>query len=482
MQADRDLTLAPGGAPWSELARRLGFAGFWRWWGAQLATWMPTGARTAVRRRRMRPTLAFDSDAATLWVPALRDGVPVMEERARIALGGNADAIAAAGRDAVATLASVVYGGTVAQTRLVVALPARWVLRKRITLPAAVEENLRQALAYDLDRHTPFKPDELYFDAVVVGHDAAHKSIQVELAAARRAHVDQAWRQAEAWGARVVAVTPDRPDANDASRLNLLPDDARPDAAPWKRWQFLAPLALLAIVAAVAVVLPVWQKREYAIALNREAELARGAAAVSEALRQELDRLVADYNFALERKYAFPSAAQVLDEVTRILPDDTWITQFEQRTIARGKEPQRELGLRGESANAGRLVTLLEESPLIMQAAPRSPTTKIQPGPGEMFDLGAQLEPLPATPAQPLAPPASAADGAGAPAPMPPPASGTAATTAPAAIATPAPIDSATIAKSPAPPAAPAEAVPAMPVAGPTPGPAPAPAPAKDRP
>jgi hypothetical protein len=51
--------------------------------------------------------------------------------------------------------------------------------------------------------------------------------------------------------------------------------------------------------------------------------------------------------------------------------------------------------IRGESANAGRLVTLLEDSRLFTQAAPRSPTTKIQPGPGEIFDLGAQLKPMP---------------------------------------------------------------------------------------
>jgi hypothetical protein len=70
------------------------------------------------------------------------------------------------------------------------------------------------------------------------------------------------------------------------------------------------------------------------------------------------------------------------------------------KTIARGKEGRRELLLRGESGNAGRLISLLEESKLFEQAAPRSPTTKIQPGPGEIFDLTAQLKPLP--PPQPV--------------------------------------------------------------------------------
>ena len=122
---------------------------------------------------------------------------------------------------------------------------------------------------------------------------------------------------------------------------------------------------------------------------------------MSDALRTELERKVGEYNFALERKYAFPGAVQVLDDITRLLPDDTWLTQLELRSV-RGKDGQRELTLRGESANAGRLVSLLEDSKLFTQAAPRSPTTKIQPGPGEIFDVGAQLKPLPAPSAAPL--------------------------------------------------------------------------------
>ena len=115
----------------------------------------------------------------------------------------------------------------------------------------------------------------------------------------------------------------------------------------------------------------------------------------SSALRDELERLTGDYNFALQRKYAFPAALQVVEDVTKLLPDDTWLTQFEMKTTARGKDARREIVLRGESANAGRLVSLLEDSKVFEQAAPRSPTTKIQPGPGEIFDLGAQLKTLP---------------------------------------------------------------------------------------
>jgi general secretion pathway protein L len=279
--------------------------------------------------------------------------------------------------------------------RVAIALPASQVLRKSITLPAAVEENLHQTLAYDLDRHTPFKADEVYFDAIVSGRDSARKEIRVDIAAALKSFVDQARRRVEAWGAQIVAVTPESPSgvaALSSTALNLLPPEERPDSSRWGRWKVGVPLAALTVAALIVIALPIWQKRAYAISLGHLVDQAKVQADASAALRDELERLAGDYNFALQRKYAFPAALQILEDVTKLLPDDTWLTQLEVKTTARGKDARREIVLRGESANAGRLVSLLEDSKVFEQAAPRSPTTKIQPGPGEIFDVGAQVK------------------------------------------------------------------------------------------
>ena len=433
MPDDRDLTERASAATPHGLSARTRFAGFWSWWTGELATFVPRSARAAVKRRRLRPVLAFETDHAALWRPVAGAQGIAMEAAVKIPLAGDA----AAARAALDSVPRVVYGGASAPARVVVALPPRSVLRRSLTLPAAVEEGLVDALAFDLDRHTPFKADELYFDAAVVGRDPAHGRIRVDLAAARRSIVDRAVAQAESWGATVVGVTPDAPGSTEPSRLNLLPAELRPapGAGAWLRiW---APLALLLALVAVAVALPVWQKREYAIALLRIVDEARGQAAVSEGLRGALEKESADYNFPLERKFAFPSSLQVLDEITKLLPDDTWLTQMEVKTQTRGKEAQRELLMRGESGNAGRLITLFEESKVFTQAAPRSPTTKIQPGPGEIFDLAAQLRPLAKPAPVALAAPASAGAVAGSPPPgTPAPPStvgGTSAAAAPAA-------------------------------------------------
>ena len=65
-------------------------------------------------------------------------------------------------------------------------------------------------------------------------------------------------------------------------RLSFAPQPAaargaRIGARVWKRWQFWLPLALVAAVALAAIAIPLWQKRDYAIALNALAADARDA-------------------------------------------------------------------------------------------------------------------------------------------------------------------------------------------------------------
>ncbi len=375
----------------AEFARRSGMSGFWPWWTAQLNAIVPARPRAALERRRMRPVLVFQGDHATLWRPGMDGERVVMLAAADIPLTGDASSVAAAGRAALASLAPAGQPATL-PVKVLLSMPPRDVLRKTLALPAAVEPNLRQTLAYDLDRHTPFKAEELYFDAVVVGRMPDTKEIRVDLVSCRKDVVDAALRHASAWGVAVAAAVPETPAMAAYSRLNLLPHEARSIRPVWTRWQFWLPMGLVVVVALAAIAIPLWQKRDYAIALNAAAADAHTQAEVSEKLRAELETKIAEFNFALETKYAFPSAFRVVDEISRVLPDDTWLTQLEMKSIAKGKETQREILLRGESANAGRLVQLFEESSLFAQTAPRSPTTKIQPGPGEIFDLGAQLK------------------------------------------------------------------------------------------
>jgi general secretion pathway protein L len=376
-----------------DVAYRAGLPRFWRWWMAELAPLVPAASRGAIRRRLTRPVIEFRDREATFLRAQVANGRVALVKVASVTLGGDATEVANAGRAAMSKLFDAQRSRGDGPLKVTVLLPAHQVLRKDLTLPAAVEENLRQTLTYELDRHTPFRPDQIYFDAVVVGRDPAKRTIRVEWVAALKTVVDGARKQVEAWGAVASAVAP-LPAGPPISRLNLVPIELRSRSFLWRRWQVWAPTALIAVAALAAVSVPLMQKREYAVVLNTQMESAHQQADAADALRQRLERMQGDYNYILQKKYAYPSAVQVIDDVTKVLPDDTWVTALELKTTVKGKDTQRELALRGEAANGGKLISLLEDSKLVEQAALRSPTTKLQPGPGEISDLGALVRTL----------------------------------------------------------------------------------------
>ena len=430
-------------------AHRAGLPRFWRWWSGELSPLIPAASRGAMRRRLTRPVIEFGDGEAIFWRPQVVDSELRLIEVARVALSGDAGELVAAGRAAMNALVTETASETSSTPKVVIALPPKQIMRKTLVLPAAVEQDLAQALSYDLDRHTPFRPEQLYFDAAVIDRTPAAKTIGVDWVAALKTAVDSARRQVEDWGGVVVAVVPG-PVLTRATKLNLIPLDERPRSALWRRWELWAPLALLAVGVLAVLAVPLLQKREYAIALNKQTETALEQAQASDALRTQLERQQGDYNYALARKYAYPGTVQIVDDLTRLLPDDTWITQMEVRSTVRGKDNVRELTLRGESANAGALISTLEDSKLVEQAALQSPTTKLQPGPGEVFVLGSRLragtppEPVPvpviaetsatAEPPAPSGAPAADPSTRGAPAT----AAASASTPAPAAVPAPA--------------------------------------------
>jgi general secretion pathway protein L len=431
----------------ADLARRLGLAGFGAWWLHELSSLVPERVRNAIERRRLRPVIALDGERITFWRPSLQGEATGMREAASVSATADTATIAAQGRAAM----DAIFAMSPASRDVTLALGPRQVLRRSLKLPAAVEDNLRATIGYDIDRLTPFKPEDLHFDAVIVDRDVARREITVDVVTVRRRVIDQALALARSFGANVVAIVADAPRDAATSRVNLLTPEDRVEGSRLLRWQFLLPLAIMLALAAAVAIVPLWHKRDYAIAMMHTADAAAVRAQQSDRLRSELDRMVGEYNFALERKYSAPGIAQVLDEVTRLLPDDTWLTQFEVKSSIRGKVAQRELFMRGESANAGKLISLLENATLVGQAVPRSPTTKLQPGPGESFDIGTQLKSIP--------PPQKIALTESIKPPPPPPMVAT-----PAPPAQPAPATAAKAAAERA-PATPSAAAPAAPVA-----------------
>jgi general secretion pathway protein L len=264
--------------------------------------------------------------------------------------------------------------------RLLVRLPAHQVLRQRVELPLAAEENLREVLRFEMARLTPFTAEQVYFGARVAGRDTAARRLEADLALTRRAPVDRLRQRA----AELVL----RPQGaclvdDEHGPLILETDEA---AAPGER-AASGSLRLLAVIAAglalALVYLPLAQRRAQSEALGALVAEARAEAAASQALRAAIDRVLAETRFAFPRRRAAPTVLAVVKELTLRLPDDTWLFELSLR--------DHEVQISGYSPAASSLIGLIESSPLFENARFRSPVTQDTRIGAEQFHLSADV-------------------------------------------------------------------------------------------
>ena len=382
MAATPDFQSARPTPPWRQ---RLG--AFWRWWTAEIAAMVPERLSMLGGAARV-PILAFEGDEIALLEPHLSSG----ESRVNLAALDEA-------RRGAAVRALLERGGeTRARARL--ALGHGEALMRRVKLPAATEENLSQVLAFEMDRLTPFKADEVYFDHRVVARDAQAAQIEVQVAMARREVVDAQVERLRRLGVSVqgVAIRDDLGHAGSGT-LDLLPSEQRGERETARERVVQRSLAVAAVaLLALVLLLPVWQKREAIIALHPVLAKAKQEAESTDAVARELERQANDYNFLLARKHGTPTVLAIIEEVSRLLPDNTWVQQLEVKTTGKTREVQ----ITGETSSSSKLIEILEQSKLMQNAAPRGTVTRGSLPNTERFMIAAEVRPRTPPDSRPL--------------------------------------------------------------------------------
>lgn len=330
-------------------------AAWWRWWTAELAALLPPRLRAALAPPPAMLLAEIEGEAFRFTRHA----------------GGRATPLAGAPADA--------------GLPVWLALPEAAVLVRRLDWPAMPEADLRRALPLDLDRQTPCRAETLWWDAEPVARDAARRRVTLDLAVAQAAVVEAARERLRTTHgvlpARIGLALP-----GGGLRFALRPAAA---AEPARAAPALLPRTTRGRLLLLCALLGVAN-----LALHAEAETARRERlddAVREA-RLRAQRVEALRTQIAERRQlrdelvtrrADVALLAVLDQLTRLLPDDAWLDSVEVRGAS--------VYVTGYAPVAASLVAQIETSPMFADAQFRSPVTPDRARGRERFDMAIRL-------------------------------------------------------------------------------------------
>lgn len=264
-------------------------------------------------------------------------------------------------------------------------LPSGLALSKIIDLPVAAEENLRQVLAFEMDRLTPFAAEAVHYDVHVIERDVENRRIRAELMVLPRAAVDPTLQSLRSFGLEPdVVALPRRSRERVPWRLPLASDGV--NGGP--RLVYRLPIALLGLAALLltaGVYVGFERQRARNETLERDVAEARKEAEESRRLQEQIQQLSGEGTFIIDKKQERPPAVQVLSELTRALPDDTWLYRL--------RLTSQELQTFGYSPNASAMIGLIENSSLFSNAQFRAPLTRDQRVDAEQFHIAFQVAP-----------------------------------------------------------------------------------------
>ncbi len=341
---------------------------FLAWWLGQLADFLPQGLRRS----------AFDAADALVFTPigSLAQGAEAVSVDLRRSGKETSLGHFGIGTTGLAELPRA------ASRASVLRIGDSEILTKTVTLPLAAERELEQVLAFEMDRETPFKAEDLYWIHRVIAVDRPNGRLSVRLSLVPKSTLDPLLTKLEQAGIR-----PTRLEISDGPDQGLsLPLEGNGRHVAHASARLLWPAAVCCAALALAAVVTPFVRQEIALSsLEREVAGGRSAAAEADNLHKEIDRLSGSAGFIDSEREKAGRPLVVLAAATRILPDDTYLTEMELR--------QRKLTLSGRSAGAARLIGALAADREFRNPGFSAPVTRLEALRTELFTINAEIAP-----------------------------------------------------------------------------------------
>lgn len=331
---------------------------FFAWWKTELSAVLPTGLRRAVGLERRSLVVRLEGRTVEAYLGDARSGLAVAATEVTPEDWG----------DLGANFARALHGLDAKAVDTTLQIGATQVVRRHLRLPPTPDRDLQGLLSFEIERHTPFKPEEAYLTYARRDGDGDATSVSISVAPRRVVDplIDSLTR---------IGFAP--------SRVVLGDDNHRPvDGLGVRRRHGQLAIAggVLAILLVAAAVSPLLRLERVADDLASAVDAAKRGA---EARDDSTVRGLAVVRFLDTYAREHPSPLAVLDELAALLPDGTWLVQFNQsgRTVA----------LEGQAESSADLVPRLEGSPRFSSVGYDAPVTKEGAGRGERFAFSLEI-------------------------------------------------------------------------------------------
>ncbi|MFW1677721.1 PilN domain-containing protein [Pontibacter sp. JAM-7] len=341
----------------------------WHWWKAELIDMLPESfsARLQSRGRYLLAEL-HDSACSIRY--------------------GNRGDLAMLGQFELAQLSSEEWRRRFAEEagkadETILLLPANFLLVRDISLPLATAGNLHNVLSFEMDRYTPFSADQVYYGYRILSRDLKSQALLVRLCLITRQRLDPLLNLFSALGMSPTVVAPAADASSALYSMNLLPKSLQGVRSGRQQFMARSRSVLILLVLAMLLFLPLKYQAQKIAELQAGIEQPRELAEQARTVNAEIEALLKSQGFLERKKAAKVSSLLLLNDLTDVLPDHTWISNVQMDGSS--------LRLQGESREASALIGLLDATQYLTNVRFASPVTLNARTSKERFAINADL-------------------------------------------------------------------------------------------
>ncbi|MBF0626729.1 MAG: PilN domain-containing protein [Magnetococcales bacterium] len=250
-------------------------------------------------------------------------------------------------------------------------------------LPKIIENNLEEALFFELEKLTPFLPEDLWFDYRICGKNSEKGTIDIQMAMVPKKNILELVELGQSWGVDPDQVDLVGDDASKQTKFNFLKQVQK--IRPSRFWSINRIQSVIAFSLFFGVIVfPIFYQYQTLQKLNRQVGQIKIKAENSLIVQNKINQITSESLFFSEYKKNIPVFAEILDELTKIIPDDAWLVRLGVSGTS--------VKISGYARSASHLIEIIETSNFFKDVVPDSSFIRDPKLDRERFKFSFRLE------------------------------------------------------------------------------------------